>query len=126
MKEEIGAIGRKVGMTQIFDAEGDLVPVTVVKMGSCRVLQKRTQEVDGYDAIQMVLQGNKAGEVNDKATVGRLEKAGCDPKKRVIAYREMRGLFPDYQLGDALDVSLFQEGEKVDVVGITKGHGFQG
>jgi large subunit ribosomal protein L3 len=127
MKEEIGVLGKKIGMTQIFDAEGDLVPVTVVKMIPCRVLQKRTQELDGYDAIQMVLQGEKSGDrVNDQATKGRLQKAGCDADKCVVACREIRGVFSDYRLGDAVDLSLFQEGEKVDVVGITKGHGFQG
>ncbi|MDR2420248.1 MAG: 50S ribosomal protein L3 [Puniceicoccales bacterium] len=127
MKEEIGVLGKKIGMTQVFDAEGDLIPVTVVRMAACRILQKRMQEQDGYEAVQMILQGEKQGEhVNDKATMGRLQKAGCDVYKRVVAYREIRGQFPDYQLGDTLDLSLFQEGEKVDVVGITKGHGFQG
>jgi large subunit ribosomal protein L3 len=126
MKEEIGTLGKKIGMTQIFDAEGDLIPVTVVKMRPCRVSEKHTQEKNGYEAIQMVLQGEKSGDVNDKPTVGRLQKAECDPQKRVVACRELRGLFSNYPLGSSIDISLFQEGEKVDVVGITKGHGFQG
>lgn len=113
-------------MTQIFDAEGELVPVTVVQIQPCRVLQKRTRETDGYEAVQLALQGKKSGTVNDRPTVGRLEKAGCDPRKRLIACRETRGCFSHYQLGDEVGISLFEEGEKVDVVGITKGHGFQG
>jgi large subunit ribosomal protein L3 len=126
MREELGTLGRKIGMTQIFDAEGELVPVTVVRMRPCRVLQKRTRETDGYEAVQLALQGEKSGAVNDRPTVGRLEKAGCDPRKRLMACREIRGNFSHYQPGDKLDVSLFEEGEKVDVVGITKGRGFQG
>jgi len=127
MKEEIGTLGRKVGMTQVFDAEGEVVPVTVVRVLPCRVLQKRSREKDGYEALQIVLQDGKSGKcVNDQPTRGRLRKAGGDPEKRVVACREIRGTFADYQPGDALGLSLFQEGGKVDVVGITKGHGFQG
>jgi large subunit ribosomal protein L3 len=123
-KKTIGLIGRKVGMTQIFSERGDLVPVTVLQAGPCTVVQKRVRTKDGYDAVQMGFEPvtKKRGVV--KPLAGHYKKAGVAPM-RVL--REVRGMSPaDYEVGQELTAGLFQVGEKVDVVGVSKGRGFQG
>lgn len=117
-----GLIGRKVGMTSIFDENGKNVPCTVLEAGPCVVTQVRTEEVDGYRALQLGFD-DKADKRANKAEAGHFKKAGSSPKKKVI---EFQGFDGEYKLGDTLGVDIFVEGEFVDVVGTSKGKGFQG
>jgi large subunit ribosomal protein L3 len=116
-------IGRKLGMTQVYDGENRLVPVTVVEAGPCPVVQVKTEETDGYNAIQLGFNPQKESRVS-KAELGHLKKAAVEA---VSQLREVRALeAPTQKPGDVLTVSLFSEGQPIDVVGITKGKGFQG
>ncbi|SFR54045.1 LSU ribosomal protein L3P [Robiginitalea myxolifaciens] len=117
-----GLIGRKVGMTSIFDENGKNVPCTVIEAGPCVVTQVRTEEVDGYQALQLGFD-DKAEKRANKAENGHFKKAGTAPKKKVVEFRDFDG---EHKLGDVIGVDLFQEGEFVDVSGISKGKGFQG
>lgn len=119
-----GIIGKKVGMTSIFDANGKNIACTVIEAGPCVVTQVRTKELDGYDAIQLAYE-DKSEKHSTKAEVGHFKKAGTTPK-RVVA--EFTRFEIDHQktFGDVLKVDIFEEGEFIDVVGITKGKGFQG
>ena len=118
-----GIIGRKVGMTQIFDEKGNVIPVTVIEAGPCVVAQVKTVETDGYDAIQLGF-----GEVKDKhinrPEKGHFTKAGIEAKKHLREFRleKVEGV----KIGDELKADIFEAGEKVDVQGISKGKGFQG
>ncbi len=117
-----GLIGRKVGMTSIFDEKGKNIPCTVIEAGPCVVTQVRTNEVDGYEAIQLGFD-DKAERHAIKAEVGHFKKAGTNAKRKVVEFKE----FEDpYKLGDVITVDLFSEGEFVDVSGVSKGKGFQG
>lgn len=118
-----GLIGRKVGMTQIFNDKGNVVPVTVVELGPCAVVQKKTAENDGYEAVQLGFDDKKITRVN-KPMKGHFDKAGVAPKK---ALREFR--FDDISamnVGDILKADVFAAGDKVDVVGTSKGKGTAG
>lgn len=118
-----GILGRKLGMTQVFDEAGRAVPVTVVKAGPCVVVQKRTPARDGYSAIQLGFEDVKEGRLN-RPRRGHLARAGVRP---VRILRELR--VPDaeaYQVGQDLRVDLFKPGDRVDVTGISKGKGFAG
>lgn len=119
-----GIIGKKVGMTSIFDANGKNIACTVIEAGPCVVTQVRTKELDGYDAIQLAYE-DKSEKHSTKAEIGHFKKAGTTPK-RVVA--EFTRFEVDHQktFGDILKVDIFEEGEFIDVVGITKGKGFQG
>ncbi|NLK00823.1 MAG: 50S ribosomal protein L3 [Clostridia bacterium] len=118
-----GLLGTKVGMTQIFNDNGEVIPVTVVKAGPCKVLQKRTLELDGYNAIQVGFCEVKKHRVN-KPKMGLFEKAGTAPYKHI---REFPVDNPDdYEIGQEIKVDLFSEGDMIDVVGISKGKGFAG
>jgi large subunit ribosomal protein L3 len=117
-----GLIGRKIGMTSIFDENGKNIPCTVIEAGPCVVTQVRTNEVDGYEALQLGFDDKKEKHAT-KAEVGHFKKAGVAAKKKVVEIKEFE---QDYKLGDVITVSLFQEGEYVDVQGISKGKGFQG
>ncbi len=117
-----GLIGRKIGMTSIFDENGKNIPCTVIEAGPCVVTQVRTKEVDGYEALQLGFDDKKEKHAT-KAEVGHFKKAGVAAKKKVVEIKEFE---QDYKLGDVITVSLFQEGEYVDVQGISKGKGFQG
>lgn len=117
-----GLIGRKIGMTSIFDENGKNIPCTVIEAGPCVVTQVRTNEVDGYEALQLGFDDKKEKHAT-KAEVGHFKKAGVDAKKKVVEIKEFE---QDYKLGDVITVSLFEEGEYVDVQGISKGKGFQG
>jgi large subunit ribosomal protein L3 len=124
VKKTVGIIGRKVGMTQIFSERGDLVPVTVLQAGPCTVVQKRVRAKDGYDAVQVGFEQVQKKRGVTKPAAGHFKKAGVAPM-RVL--RELRGMAPDeVEVGQLLTAELFQVGEKVDVVGISKGKGFQG
>jgi large subunit ribosomal protein L3 len=110
-------------MTQVYDSSNCLVPVTVVEAGPCPVVQVKTTETDGYNAIQIGFSAQKEARLS-KAAVGHLKKAKADP---VSQLREVRtDDAPTQQVGDILTASAFSEGEKIDVLGVTKGKGFQG
>ena len=117
-----GLIGRKLGMTSIFDENGKNIPCTVIEAGPCVVTQVRTKEVDGYEALQLGFD-DKAEKQTTKALNGHFKKAGTSAKKRVV---EFQGFEQEYKLGDQITVDHFEEGEFVDVAGTSKGKGFQG
>ncbi len=115
-------IGRKVGMTSVFTADGRSVPVTVIEAGPCSVLQRKTKASDGYEAVALTFDGIKKSRVT-KPMGGRFKKAGLEPA-RVI--REFRAGIEGVEAGQTITVEAFTAGEFVDVVGISKGHGFTG
>ena len=119
-----GIIGKKVGMTQVFGADGVVTPVTVLKAGPCVVVQAKTAQTDGYEAVQLGLVEEKPAKAN-KATAGHFQKAGVPPTR---VRREMRvaagGEAP--KAGDQVLASVFKDGERVDVIATSKGQGFQG
>lgn len=116
-------LGKKLGMTQIYDEENRLVPVTVIEAGPCPVVQVKTLESDGYNAIQIGYSSQKEHRLS-KGELGHLKKASADP---VSQLREVRkNGTPEEKAGDLLTVTIFSEGEKIDVVGTSKGKGFQG
>jgi len=117
-----GLIGKKIGMTSLFDENGKNIPCTVVQAGPCVVTQVRTNEVDGYEALQLGFD-DKAEKRATKASNGHFKKAGTSPKYKVV---EFKGFEEEYKLGDAITVEHFTEGEFVDVSGTSKGKGFQG
>ena len=117
-----GLIGKKVGMTSIFDENGKNVPCTIIEAGPCVVTQVRTKEVDGYDALQLGFD-DKAEKRATKAEFGHFKKAGTSVKKKVV---EFQGFEDNYKLGDTITVDFFTEGEFVDITGVSKGKGFQG
>lgn len=121
--ERKGILGRKLGMTQVFEKNGKLIPVTVVEVEPNVVTQIKTTETDGYDAIQLGFD-TKREKLSNKAEKGHLAKANTAPKRFL---KEIRGVdVSKYQLGQELTVEVFEEGEMVDVTGISKGKGFQG
>ena len=117
-----GLIGKKVGMTSIFDENGKNIPCTVIEAGPCIVTQVRTEEVDGYSALQLGFD-DATEKSATKADKGHAKKAGTTVKRKVV---EFKGFEEDYKLGDAITVEHFIEGEFVDVSGTSKGKGFQG
>ncbi|NEW09663.1 50S ribosomal protein L3 [Paenibacillus sp. SYP-B3998] len=118
-----GILGKKLGMTQLFTPEGNVVPVTVIQAGPCVVLQKKDVDNDGYESIQIGFDDVKASRII-KPELGHAKKAGATPKRYV---KEIRGVqLADYEVGQELKADLFTEGEFVDVSGTSKGKGFQG
>ena len=121
--ERKGILGRKLGMTQVFSKDGKLIPVTVVEVEPNVVTQIKTVETDGYEAIQLAFD-TKREKLSNKAEKGHLAKAKTAPKRFL---KEIRGVdISKYELGQELSVEVFEEGEMVDVTGISKGKGFQG
>ncbi|RKD25440.1 large subunit ribosomal protein L3 [Caminicella sporogenes DSM 14501] len=118
-----GILGKKIGMTQVFTEEGNVVPVTVVQAGPVYVTQIKTEENDGYKAIQVAFEDKKSKRVN-KPVKGHFEKAGVTPKKYIREFRVEDT--SAYSLGQEIKVDIFEVGEKVDVVGTSKGKGTQG
>ena len=119
----MGLIGKKIGMTQLFDEKGDIVPVTVIEAGPCTVTEIRSSERDGYTALQLGFGTNKESRFT-KPFLGQFRKRNL-PVSRYL--REFRiGDVSPYTLGQTLDVSVFEKGEHVDVLGTTKGRGFAG
>ena len=120
---EKAIIGKKVGMTQIFDADGKVIPVTVIEAGPCTVVQKKTVEKDGYNAVQLGY-GDVAEKKLSKPEAGHLKKAGDALKKDLKEFKlkDCDAL----NVGDEVKVDVFAEGDRVDVTGISKGHGYQG
>ena len=118
-----GIIGKKLGMTQIFDEKGNVIPVTLIEAGPCVVAQKKTIENDGYEAVQLAYEDVTKKHVN-KAQLGHFEKAGVSPKRHLKEFRleDCSGL----EAGSVVTVDTFTAGEKVDITGITKGRGYTG
>ncbi|TCT21076.1 LSU ribosomal protein L3P [Melghiribacillus thermohalophilus] len=118
-----GILGKKIGMTQLFSEDGELIPVTVVEAEPNVVLQKKTKENDGYEAIQLGV-GDKKDSRANKPEQGHAEKANTKPKRFI---REIRNAnLDEYEVGQEVKVDIFEPGEKVDVTGTSKGKGFQG
>jgi len=118
-------LGKKIGMTRIYDEAGRLVPVTVVQAGPCIVTQIKTVQTDGYNAIQVGFEDVKPSR-RTKPLVGHFGKANTPPKRFVREMRLPMDKAPEYKIGDALTVAVFDPKEWVDVIGIGKGKGFQG
>lgn len=118
-----GILGKKVGMTQVFTEAGELVPVTVIEVGSNVVMQLKTMENDGYDAVQLGFEDQRAVAQN-KPAKGHAEKANTAPKRFVREIRDVE--LGDYKVGDQITADVFAAGDFVDVTGTSKGHGFAG
>ncbi len=121
MKKAI--IGKKVGMTQIFDANGKVIPVTVIEAGPCVVVQKKTVEKDGYSAVQLGFQDELERKLT-KPEIGHLKKADVELKKFLREFRLEN--VDEMNVGDTIKADVFAEGDKIDVTGISKGKGYQG
>lgn len=121
MKKAI--IGRKLGMSQIFGADGSVIPVTFVEAGPCYVTQLKNKENDGYDAVQLAFGDVKAKNVN-KCQAGAYKKANVEPRRVMKEFKFDN--CSDFTLGQVIKCDMFAEGDKVDVSGVTKGHGFSG
>ncbi len=118
-----GILGRKLGMTQVFDDANRVVPVTVIEAGPCRVIQLKTPERDGYAAVQLAFGATKPARLS-KPELGHLKAANADPAKYLAELRvdDLSG----FEIGQLLKADVFAAGERVDVTGISKGHGFSG
>ncbi len=117
-----GIIGKKIGMTSIYDANGKNIPCTVIEAGPCVITQVKTPETDGYNALQLGFEDQKESRVN-KPSMGHFKKSEVTPKKKLVEFRDFDG---EHNLGDTITVDIFSEGEFVDVAGNSKGKGFQG
>ena len=118
-----GLIGRKIGMSSLFDEKGKNIPCTVLELGPCVITQIKTKDIDGYEAFQLGFEDKPIRQVN-KSMSGHFNKAKVDPKKKLIEFK--MNFEKDLKLGDTITVEHFKEGEYVDVSAISKGKGFQG
>jgi large subunit ribosomal protein L3 len=118
-------LGKKVGMTEVYDQQGRLQPVTVIQAGPCAVMQVKTTETDGYNAVQLGFDEVKPSR-RTKPASGHAQKASVAPRKFVREMRYADDAKPEYKAGDSINVSVFEENSFVDVTGISKGKGFQG
>ncbi|MFJ7921105.1 50S ribosomal protein L3 [Lysinibacillus fusiformis] len=118
-----GILGRKIGMTQVFAENGDLIPVTVIEATPNVVLQKKTVETDGYEAIQVGFE-DKRIKLSNKPQQGHVAKANTAPKRFIREFRNVN--VEEYEVGQEVKVEIFAEGDVIDVTGVTKGKGFQG
>lgn len=118
-----GILGRKIGMTQVFAENGDLIPVTVIEAAPNVVLQKKTVEIDGYEAIQVGFE-DKRVKLSNKPEQGHVAKANTAPKRFIREFRNVN--VEEYEVGQEVKVEIFAEGDVIDVTGVTKGKGFQG
>src|SRR6185295_12631398 len=119
-----GILGKKIGITQIFAADGTAIPVTVVQAGPCLVVQRKTKDTDGYEAVQVGLVEERPARHVTKALQGSFKKAGVPPMKKLMEFRIDDG--EEVNAGDQVKASIFAEKDYVDVVGTSKGKGFQG
>jgi large subunit ribosomal protein L3 len=119
----LGILGKKLGMAQVFDERGSQIPVTVVKAGPCPVVQKKTKETDGYNALQLGFEKAKPARLT-KAVRMHQEKKGLEPMSHLREFRTEHAA--EFEVGQTITVETFKVGDIVDVIGITKGHGFQG
>jgi large subunit ribosomal protein L3 len=117
-----GLIGKKIGMTSVFSADGKNVPCTVIEVGPCVVTQVKTKEVDGYEALQLGFEDEKEKHLT-QPEIGHFKKAGVAPKRHLAEFKGFEG---EYATGDTIGVDFFEGAEFVDVVGTSKGKGFQG
>jgi len=118
-----GILGRKLGMTQIWDAENRIVPVTVIQAGPCRVVQLKTPERDGYSAVQLAFGETKAARLN-KPELGHLKTANVEPSKHLVELRVDD--ISTFEVGQVVRADVFGAGDRIDVTGISKGKGFAG
>ena len=118
-----GLLGKKIGMTQIFDTEGHSIPVTVLKAGPCFVTQVKTIEIDGYSSVQAGFEDANEKHVNEPLA-GHFKKSNISPKKYLAEFKPVQSF--EYKKGQMFSVSIFKKGELVDIRGITKGRGFSG
>lgn len=118
-----GIIGKKIGMTSVFSVEGKNIPCTVIEAGPCVVTQVKTAETDGYEALQLAY-GEKKDKHATKAEVGHFKRAGVSPKRKVVEFHNTYQ--EEFELGQEIDVSIFEEKDYVDIIGVSKGKGFQG
>ena len=116
-----GIIGKKIGMTSVYSVEGKNLPCTIIEAGPCVVTQIKTQEKDGYESVQLGFEDKKEKNT-PKAMLGHFSKAKTTPKRKIVEFKGLN----EVNLGDSVTVDQFQEGEFVDVVGTSKGKGFQG
>ena len=116
-----GIIGKKIGMTSVYSAEGKNLPCTLIEAGPCVVTQIKSEEKDGYSSVQLGF-GEKKNKHTSNALKGHFSKAGTSPKKKLVEFKS----FSEANLGDVITVDIFSEGEFVDVAGTSKGKGFQG
>lgn len=121
MKKAI--LGKKLGMTQVFNADGKVIPVTVIEAGPCSVVQIKSNEKDGYEAVVVAFDKQKEQRVN-KPKLGVFKKAGVEPCKVLREFKLENTV--DYTVGQTVDCSIFAEGDKVDAIGVTRGRGFTG
>ena len=121
---EKAIIGKKIGMTQIFDEAGHVVPVTIIQAGPCTVVQKKTAEKDGYEAIQLGYETVPERKLT-KPELGHQKKAGLEEFKKVLKEFPLADC-SKYQVGDVLNADVFAAGDRVDVSGVSKGHGYSG
>ena len=117
-----GLVGKKIGMTSLFDDKGKNIPCTIIEVGPCTVTQIKNNTKDGYESLQLSFEEKKI-KLTNKSLTGHFEKAKTTPKKKSM---EFKGFGQDYNLGDIINVELFKEGEFVDISSISKGKGFQG
>lgn len=117
-----GLIGKKIGMTSVFDEEGRTIPCTVIEVGPCTVTQIKTVETDGYRAVQLAYDDKKEKHTT-KAMIGHFKKAKATPKRKII---ELKGFVKNWKPGDVITVDYFNDDTWLDVSGLTKGKGFQG
>jgi len=123
---KMGTLGTKIGMTQRFDEEGRAVPVTVIEVPPCPIVQRKTQETDGYEAIQVGFGSRKKTRMN-KPLAGHFKKAGIDPAQQLTEIRlDEAGEGEEYAVGGHIGIDLFEKGDYVDVTGKSKGKGFAG
>ena len=118
-----GIIGKKLGMTQVFDEKGNVIPVTLIEVGPCTVTQKKTVENDGYDAVQLAYCDTTEKHLT-KPELGHLKKTGTTPKRHLKEFRLAD--CSAINAGDVISADIFAAGEKVDITGMTKGHGYTG
>tara|TARA_Y100001935_G_C17310534_1_gene515737 strand:- start:1231 stop:1851 length:621 start_codon:yes stop_codon:yes gene_type:complete len=118
-----GLLGRKIGMTQKFDSDGNLIPVTILKAGPCFVTQLKTNKTDGYFSVQVGFEDSNGKHTNNPMS-GHFKKSNVKPKKFLAEFKPVKSY--NYKTGQKFSVSIFKEGEFVDVKGLTKGRGFSG